>query len=119
MKKFILITGLLIALSGLVRSVDAITIVGYGSYEINDTGKIGLIDLETGQIVSSLFDSLTFSVLFKGLAIDPDGENLYGTDQNGNLYRIEISTGAETPLGNMGIIVPDKTEIEAMDFNGD
>jgi len=115
MKRLLLIGGLLVALSGLIRSVNAqTTIVGYGS---NDANEIRLINLETGQIEPSPFDSFLFSVPFKGLAIDPAGENLYGTDQNGNLYRIEIATGIETPLGNMGIVVPDKTEIEAADFN--
>ncbi len=111
MRRLLLIIGLLVALSGLIRPVDAQTTstVGYGS---NDANQIRLIDFETGQIIPSPLDSFTFSVPFKGLAIDPAGENLYGTDQNGNLYRIEISTGTETPLFNMGIIVPDKTEIE-------
>ncbi len=118
MKKLILITGLLIALSGLIKSVDAQTTstVGYGS---NSDKQIRLINFETGQIVPSLFDTLTYTTSFQGLAIDAAGENLYGTNQHGNLYRIEISTGINTPLGNMGIVVPDFTEIEAADFNID
>ena len=43
MKRLILITGLLVALLGLIRSVNAETVVGYGS---NAAGDMGLGTLE-------------------------------------------------------------------------
>jgi hypothetical protein len=115
MKKLILIAGLLVALSGLIRSVDAQTtsVVGYGS---NAAGEIHLIDLETGISLSSFVASIDpvsgIGVALQGLAIDTFGTTLYGSDQNGLLYSIDIATETIELIGDTGL-----ESIEAMDFN--
>ncbi len=117
MKKLILIAGLLVALSGLIRSVDAQTtsVVGYGS---NAAGEIHLIDLETGVSLSSFVASIDpvsgVGVALQGLAIDTFGTTLYGSDQNGLLYRIDILTETIELIGDTEL-----GSIEAMDFNLD
>ncbi len=115
MRKLILITGLLIALSGMTRSAGAQTapIVGYGS---NSAGEIHLIDLETGTSLSSFVASIdptgSIGVALQGLAIDTFGTTLYGSDQNGLLYSIDIATKTTSLIGDTVL-----GGIEAMDFN--
>ncbi len=117
MKKLILIAGLLVALSGFIRSVEAQTtsVVGYGS---NAAGEIHLIDLETGISLSSFVASIDpvsgIGVALQGLAIDTFGTTLYGSDQNGLLYSIDIATETIELIGDTGL-----ESIEAMDFNLD
>ena len=106
MRRLLLIIGLLVALSGLIRSVDAqTTVVGYGS---NVSGEIHLIDLNNASSISSF----STGIVFQGLAIDPTGTTLYGSDQNGFLYGIDIASETTTLIGNMEL-----GTVEAMDFN--
>ena len=125
MKKLILIVGLLVGLSGLIRSVDAQDIVGYGSTNTGEIHLIGLDENDTltyGESISSFtptIGGIPTNISFVGLAIDPLGETLYGSTSNGKLYSIDIATGAATDQGDMGINTGslEPFAIEAMDFN--
>ncbi len=113
MKRLILITGILVALLGLIRTSEA-TSLGYAS---NNSGEIHLIDLGSATSVSSFNTGINFF----GLAIDPTETTLYGSTINGDLYSIDINTQATTRIGNMGLgNHANRTHpaVEAMDFNG-
>lgn len=105
MRRLLLITGLLVALSGLIRSVDAqqtTPVVGYGSTS-NNGGEIYLIDLENGAIAVDPNTSLPYTPIsvghiFQGLAIDSTGNTLYGTTGTGELYSIDITGYRDTGL---------------------
>lgn len=114
MKRFILITGLLVALLGLIRSVEAIPI-GYAS---NGAKQIRMINLSDGTFISSVFDSITYNFAFQGLAINSTASTLYGSDQNGNLHTIDIATGALTNTVAMKHNGVGIGTVEAMDFGG-
>lgn len=114
MKRLILITGLLVALLGLIRSVDAIPI-GYGS---NGAKQIRMINLDDGTFISSVFDSITYNFAFQGLAINSTASTLYGSDQNGNLHIIDIASGALTNTVAMKQNGVGLGTVEAMDFGG-
>lgn len=77
-----------------------------------------MIDLETGISLSSFVASIDpasgVGVALQGLAIDPTGTTLYGSDQNGLLYSIDITTETMVLIGNTDLV-----SIEAMDFNLD
>ncbi len=131
MKRLLLITGLLVALSGLIRSVDAQTSdVGYGS---TATGEIYLIDLNNGTPsvdplgtyeINEFGDTVDLNRIFQGIAIDNSGTTLYGVTQGGHLFSIDNDPASP----DMGLIEEIGTikhegvnvgDVEAMDFNFD
>jgi outer membrane protein assembly factor BamB len=67
-------------------------------------------DLDTGS--STLVGALSTSGPLQSLAWSPARE-LFGADQNGNLYRVDETSGATTLIGDTGL-----GNIEGMDFLG-
>jgi hypothetical protein len=84
----------------------------YGS-RFNPQGPDELYTLNPDTGAATLIGPISGAADIQGLGFDPNTDSLYGVDQgSGQLFRIDIATGAATPIG-----APSNPNVGALDFD--